>query len=99
MVTSEKSAEHVFILPAVVDITCAAVLHKELQEACEHTGRLVLKAAAVERMTTPAVQLITSLAVSLKQQNKQLVIAEPADAVVNVFSDLGLTAQFNEWRS
>ncbi len=99
MSTSGTNAEQVFILPAIVDITCAAILYKELHEACEHAGRLVVKAAAVERMTTPAVQLITSLAVSLKQQNKQLVIAEPADAVVNVFSDLGLTAQFNEWRS
>jgi len=54
-------------LPSILDITAAADLKRELMEALASGGSLNVNAGAVQRVTTPCLQILAAAAKSVAQ--------------------------------
>lgn len=79
-------------LPAVLDLPAAAELRDLLLDAAvrDTAADVVLNAAATERLSTAAIQVILSTAQTLRLAARRLEVAAPSDAVVSAFRHLGL---------
>lgn len=80
-------------LPAVLDLDAAIQLRKSLMEELSEAESILLDAEEVERLGTPAVQVLLSAAVTLKAEGRALRIGNATEAVQGAFHDLGLGAQ------
>lgn len=83
-------------LPSVVDITGAETLYRDLTHA-SHAQKLVIHADKVERITTPAIQLLLAADKSLAAADGMLVVTAPSDVFKNALTDLGLDSQLKKW--
>jgi anti-anti-sigma regulatory factor len=79
-----------FTLPAIMTIETVEPLAVEFKQLpLTDKNSLVLDAAQVENITTPALQLIVSLEKTLATQGNTLIIANPRDALIQACRDLG----------
>lgn len=85
-------------LPAVLDMQAAIALKDMLGEAmCSRSQQVVFSAASVERIGTPCVQVLVAAARGLAAENRTLSLLQPTDAMRVAFSDLGLSAELDQW--
>ena len=56
-----------------------------------------LEAAAVDKVSTPCVQLLLAAADYITRREARFVLAKPSEALVEAFSDLGLFATLMTW--
>lgn len=99
MNTSEvlnELSECIIALPSVVDITNVDVLHRDLSHA-SHAQKLVIHADKVERITTPAIQLLLAAEKSLSVTHGILVVHSPSEVFKKALIDLGLGSQLKKW--
>lgn len=82
------------LLPPIMDIHACATLHTSFLEEIATSETLRLNASAVERIATPAVQLLLSTAQTLQREGKHLQIASPSAALTQAVDDLGLNLLF-----
>jgi len=80
------------LLPSVLDLPAASDLRDTLLDALSRdtAGDLVLKAGAVERISTASVQVVLAAAAGFKAAARRLVIEEASAAVTDTFNHLGL---------
>ncbi len=86
-------------LPAVLDVPAAAALRQRLLADAQPGQVIRLDAAAVVQMTTPAVQMLLAAADFIRRKRARLVLANPSDALVAAFGDLGLFSQLMAWEA
>lgn len=55
-----QEGKPMLVLPAILDITAAAVLKQDLQHALAKGGGLEIDASAVRRLTTPCLQVLVA---------------------------------------
>lgn len=79
------------ILPAMLDMQSCSQLYQDLTEGLSVQQQIVLDASGIERITTPAIQLILAAAVTAQSKAKQVMISRPASVFMLAMEDLGLT--------
>jgi anti-anti-sigma regulatory factor len=57
----------------------------------------VIDASAVDRLSTPCVQILLSAVQHMEQHGISFVIRSPSDAFVTAFDDLGLFSYLMKW--
>jgi chemotaxis protein CheX len=76
-------------LPPVLDLAAADALCRTLREGLA-LDDLMLDGRAVERVSTPCLQLLLSAAMSASAQGARFRIASPSDALSTAIAELGL---------
>jgi len=81
-------------LPAVLDLPAASDLRDTLVDALtrDAAAELVLKGAAVERVSTASLQVILAAAIDFKRAAHRLEIDAPSQQLSDAFRLLGLEA-------
>lgn len=85
-------------LANVLDIAAAPPLRDALIGAMSSDAPFKVDAAAVERISTPCVQVILAAAKAMEQSNREFTLFGPSDAFVTAFDDLGLFPVISTWR-
>ncbi|MGB1540132.1 MAG: STAS domain-containing protein [Rickettsiales bacterium] len=88
------------ILPSFLDIGSCEDLHRTLSDALTGLNKpLVIEAGEVERITTPAIQLILATGLAAEALSQQCTIGHPSEAMERSFAELGLTAELEKRRA
>ena len=87
------SSSHTMTLPAILDITHAASFLEEAKHASAYES-LTLDANAVERITTPCLQILLSLQATVEKAGGAVTYSSPSDAFTHAVATLGLTDHF-----
>ncbi len=86
------------VLTPVLDLRMAAPLRDRLMEALDLGHPLTLEAGAVERLTTPCLQVLVAAAHSLQARDIPFTVSNPPEAMMDVFRELGLFATLMQWK-
>jgi chemotaxis protein CheX len=92
--SGRRSGPH--CLRQVLDLTEARSLRDDLMALLQN-GTIVLDAAAVERMSTPCVQVLLAAGQAADAANSQFQIVNASDCFQAAVADLGLQSQFTNW--
>lgn len=84
-------------LPKDCDTQFAASLHEEIARDFALIGEVQLDASAVERINTPAIQVMVMLSRALTAENIHMSVEACSSAFRAGFEHLGLRAQLTEW--
>lgn len=84
-------------LVASMDLRAAEPLLHSFHEIMVQGGKVVVDASAVDRLSTPCVQILLSAAQHMEQHGIPFVIKSPSDAFVSAFDDLGLFSFLMKW--
>ena len=84
-------------LAAVLDLSAVVSLHETLLDGLATPGDVTLDASAVDSITTPCVQAVLSMSLSLQESGRRLLVKEPSAAFISAFEELGLGEQFKQW--
>ncbi len=84
-------------LAATMDLRAAEPLLLSMQESLGMGGKVVVDAAAVDRLSTPCVQVLIAALQHMEQNGTPFVIKSPSDAFVSAFDDLGLFSFLMKW--
>jgi anti-anti-sigma regulatory factor len=85
-----------FALPAILDITKASELRGHLVERL-NCGAVRVNASAVDRVSTPCIQVLLAAARSADAAGTPFRIASASEALRAALADLGLQAEFENW--
>lgn len=77
-------------LPSDLRIQHAASLQQRLLQALEGTGRLRLRAAAVERVDTTGLQLLLASSHEAARRGRSVVIEAPSEVLAKGLQQVGL---------
>jgi len=94
--TPAYNPEMVALAP-VLDAAAAHALRDTLLEAVSLRADVVLDGAGVERIGTPAVQVLLAAGRALAAGSRRLVLAKPSRALSGAFEDLGLSVELRSW--
>jgi chemotaxis protein CheX len=83
-------------LPQILDLTQAQSLQQSLM-ALLAGGAVVLDASAVERMSTPCMQVLLAAGRVAEAANSPFQIVNASDVFLAAVADLGLQRQFTNW--
>lgn len=89
----------VHALPSIVDLPAAQALKEILVEELSSGVSVRLDGADVERIGTPAVQVLLAAARTFSAQGRTFVLARPSAVLSAAFADLGLSRELAAWRS
>jgi anti-anti-sigma regulatory factor len=84
-------------LPKDCDTPFASALHEEIARDVSGIAELHVDASAVERINTPAIQLLVMLARALGTENIHMSVENCSPAFIAGFEQLGLSTQLAEW--
>jgi anti-anti-sigma regulatory factor len=87
---------HRVALPSVLDMRAAQGLKDLLLDAVAMSRNIVVDGSAVERASTPAVQVLLSAAASLSTGGGRLSVSAPSEPLQSAFRDLGLSDAFQQ---
>ena len=87
----------VVALSSVLDLTAAHALKETLVEALSLHASLVVDGANVERVGTPAVQVLLAAFRRPAAGSQHLALREPSPVLCAAFEDLGLAAELASW--
>jgi anti-anti-sigma regulatory factor len=85
-----------FALPAILDITKAQELRGHMVDRL-NVGPLVVDASAVDRVSTPCIQVLLAAARSADGAGTSFRIADASEALRAALVDLGLQTVFKHW--
>ncbi len=86
-------------LVKVLDLNAVHDLRELLATTLSETGTIVINAENVERIGTPAVQVILAAGKELSNENRSIVISKSSETFQSAFADLGLEDQLLQWSS
>jgi anti-anti-sigma regulatory factor len=93
-VKSANAANFVYPLNEVMDISYASNFHGDMTKIfSKKFSAFVFDASKIQRLTTPCIQIIISVAKTCVDKNIEFSINNPSDLTQKVFNDLGLTSQ------
>lgn len=93
--TNEDGAE--LELPSVLDMRAAEPLKTKLLEALALQQPLAIKADAVDRMSTPCIQVLIAAATAMQGTEMPFKLTGPSDAFIDAFNELGLFPVLKQW--
>jgi anti-anti-sigma regulatory factor len=96
MADNDATNADVLALPAILDLTAAQTLKEILGEATLSRA-VVLNGVGVERVGTPAVQVLLAAAQSAAAEGHAFALTQPSDVLRSAFHDLGLTSTLARW--
>jgi chemotaxis protein CheX len=85
-----------FALPAILDITKAQELRGHMVDRLNGSA-VLLDASAVDRVSTPCIQVLLAAAQSAELAGTSFRIANASAALWAALADLGLQAEFKNW--
>ncbi|HRE21571.1 MAG TPA: STAS domain-containing protein [Rhabdaerophilum sp.] len=85
------------LLPADCDMQWARAFHERVLERAAFDQDIEIGAEAVERMTTPAVQVLVALSRALEAERHRLAVTSPSRAFLDGLADLGLAELAGHW--
>jgi chemotaxis protein CheX len=94
---SSKGKSVTMPLSAVVDILATPDLHAALLKALERDRPIVIDGAPVERISTPAIQVLLAAAKAADAAKLKFRMDNPSPALVSAFADLGLKPALDQW--
>lgn len=83
-------------LPASLDLTQAPIIREQLASLL-HGGDVALDAGAVERMSTPCVQVLLAAGRAAEAAQCTFQIINASSCFREAVADLGLEHQFTQW--
>lgn len=84
------------VLPASLDLTQAPVIREQLVSLL-HGGDVALDASAVERMSTPCLQVLLAAGRAAEAAHCTFQIVNASSCFREAVADLGLEHQFTQW--
>ena len=84
-------------LPPIMDISTAASVKELFLEGLGGGVDLVLNAEAIEKCTSPGIQLLVALDKSLASQQHRMAIENPSEIFESACKLTGLEEQYNQW--
>ncbi len=84
-------------LPAQFDLSVLSQLKDELASAFAARDGVILNATAVERVGTPAIQLLLAAGKEFSADEQPFSLRAPSPALIAAFDDLGLGGQVRKW--
>lgn len=85
-------------LAAQLDISAAEALRQQLADALGSGEAILLDGSAIERLTTPCIQVILSLKKSAAQRQQDCHLIDASEGCCQAFERLGLTNQLEEMK-
>jgi anti-anti-sigma regulatory factor len=82
--------EPLFVLPSSLDLPAAGPLCRQLQEQVLSGGPVLLDGAAVDRVSTPCLQVLVAARRSTESRGLRFELRDPSAALTNALADLGL---------
>lgn len=92
-----ESGVRVELLP-VMDLRAAEPLKATLQEAIGRGGEVEIAASAVERFSTPCLQVLLAAAAAMDKAGITFKVTAPSDAFIGAIDDLGLFPVIMKWK-
>ena len=93
---SASSSRNAHPLPQTLDLTQAERLRGDLTGLLG-SGAVLLDAAAVERMSTPCLQVLLAAGLAAEAASHPIQIVNASDAFRTAVADLGLQSYFTKW--
>jgi len=84
-------------LPGQLDMSVLADLKEELVSAAADARSLRIDGSAVERASTPAIQLIIATARAFEADGRSFVLGAPSQTLIAALQDLGLEPDYRNW--
>lgn len=98
--TARKKSTGAFKLGASLDISHAERVCAEMRKYISKAkGKIILDASEVERITTPCIQILLSVAHLSKRDGLSFKVSSPTDVFCTAMEDIGLSDELKEWRS
>ncbi|MDR3375919.1 MAG: STAS domain-containing protein [Ancalomicrobiaceae bacterium] len=93
----QGGSETIVALPEILDLNCASALKASLMEHVDASTDVTIDCSKVERIATPAIQVILAFAKSIGMHDHTLRLRSPTETFRNAFEDLGLHDQLTKW--
>lgn len=91
-----ETSQAILVLPDYMDISNAAGLKELLLNECtKNPPSLCIDGEAVERMTTPAVQLVVAAALKIEKSGGVCKIRNASQSMRTSFAELGLSGELD----
>lgn len=87
----------VVTLPAVIDLTYARPLHQQMLETIAESAAVVIDGAAVERASTPCIQVMVAAARRAEKDDVEYRVQQASENLIAAFDALGLRAELETW--
>lgn len=84
-------------LPSVLDLRAAEPLKTVFEEAIAGGRPLTVDAEAVDRLSTPCIQVLIAAEAGMKATKQPFKLAKPSDAFIENFNDLGIYSLLSKW--
>ncbi|WP_428645138.1 STAS domain-containing protein [Roseibium sp.] len=84
-------------LPVILDLGTVHHLRERLATAIAEQNTVSIDASQVERIGTPAVQVLLAASRALAAEDRPLVIQKASEPFRSAFADLGLSEQYSKW--
>jgi chemotaxis protein CheX len=94
---SSPNDEAVLPLEASLDLVAAMRLREQTSEAIARSTSVVIDASAVERITTPCVQVLVAAARTAAAEGRTFTVGGASGAFEAAFLDLGLGELYQTW--
>lgn len=88
-----------YALSEVLDINAAQSLREGLIEVGTTTERIVVDGSQVDRIATPAVQILLAAAREFSAEGRSFSVHDASQPLVSAFEDLGLAEDLKRWSS
>ena len=85
-------------LPGTLDNGGAPALRESFLSALEAGTAVVVAGAAVERVSTPCLQVMLARAAAVADAGRDFALAQPSEALISAFDDLGLFPVLMKWK-
>jgi anti-anti-sigma regulatory factor len=97
MADNHAKGTHVVTLPTILDVSAAQTLKEALCDTILSGENIALSGADVERVGTPAVQVLLSAAQTSLADGRSFALTQPSEPLRLAFADLGLTDTLEQW--
>jgi chemotaxis protein CheX len=92
--TAQDGDSNTIVLPELLDLTAAEPLQRTLLDRMQNGDPPIVIGAAVERVSTAAVQVLLAAAADAGSRGAALQLRDPSAALTDAFADLGVGAVF-----
>jgi anti-anti-sigma regulatory factor len=84
-------------LPAQLEMAALPAIKEELAAAATSAATLLIDGSAVERVGTPAIQLLLAAAKAFSGEGRRFALEAPSQTLSSALDDLGLGVDAGQW--
>jgi chemotaxis protein CheX len=97
MTNNISASPDVVALPAILDMAAAQALKDTLSDVIAADVDITVDGAPVERVGTPAIQVLLAAAKSAAAGGRSFSLVQPSDVLRSAFADLGMAEVLARW--